>query len=62
MTLQPGFVKTKFIKESDYKGSVTGLVSLEDCVSAALRDLGHESWTYGPLVHEIHGNILTAVT
>ena len=52
MALQPSFVKTKMINESIKKGINFGTVTVEACVSAALRDLGHEIRTYGPLMHE----------
>ena len=52
LCLQPGFVDTKMIKPSKEQGIAVGIVSVEECVSAALRDLGHEICTYGPKAHE----------
>lgn len=53
LCLQPGYVKTKMIKAAEDKGTAFAVVSVEDCVSAALRDLGHEICTYGPISHEV---------
>ena len=40
------------------RGINFGTVTVEACVSAALRDLGHEIRTYGPLMHECYAGVL----
>ena len=40
------------IQSAKDKGKTFGVVSVEQCVSAALRDLGHEICSYGPSAHE----------
>lgn len=40
------------IQSAKDKGVTFGVVSVEECVSAALRDLGHEICSYGPSAHE----------
>lgn len=58
MCLQPSYVKTNLVDK--FKGKITtpGIVSTTECVNGALRDLGKESVTYGPLVHEITGALM----
>ena len=38
-----------------------GTVTVEQSVGAALRDLGYEETTFGPIVHEFYGMLLTFV-
>ena len=59
MALQPGFVKTKMIKEAEETGVAFGVIPVEACVSAALRDLGYEEATYGANLHELISEFLT---
>ena len=61
LALQPGFVETRSLIEAKERGPTPGLVTVSDCVSAALRDLGYEKCTYGPLVHEAIGFLMTFI-
>ena len=36
---------------------LSNIITTEDCVSAAMRDLGYETCTYGPFKHEKLGFI-----
>ena len=47
------------IAEVKAKGQAFNVVTVTDCVQAALRDLGYETRTYGPLNHEIAGYFAT---
>ena len=55
LCLQPAYVKTKMIKPAEEEGRAFMVIPVEDCVSAALRDLGHENNTFGPIKHEFCG-------
>ena len=61
MALQPHFVNGLMIQNDMANGFAFGQVPAEDCVSAALRDLGHEATTYGASLHERIGFIMTFV-
>lgn len=61
LCLQPHFVETKMTKSTREKKQDFGTVSVEECVNGALRDLGHEVTTFGPLKHEFWGIVLTAI-
>ena len=59
MALQPAYVDTKMIAKAkemkiDYR-AVTAIL----CVDGALRDLGHETTTFGPMMHDFRSSILT---
>ena len=41
------------------EGKAFGVVSVTECVKAAMRDLGHEWRTYGPALHERMGLFVT---
>ena len=55
LCLQPAYVKTKMIKPAEDEGRTVLVIPVEDCVSAALRDLGIENNTFGPIKHEFCG-------
>ena len=49
MALQPGYVETKMIARAKANKENFGTVSVEQCVNGALRDLGYETTTFGPI-------------
>ena len=53
LCLQPGFVETKIVEKQIDRGEAYGVVSVAACVNGALRDLGYEEITSGPLKHEL---------
>ena len=57
LSLQPYFVATRMV--AAWKGTEGKKITVEECVSAALRDLGKEETTYGPFLHEKWGYIST---
>ena len=38
-----------------------GMVTVEQCVDATLRDLGHETTTFGPIMHDVIGTTMTTI-
>ena len=61
LCLCPGYVETKMISKHKQAGRTFGVVSVTDCVSGALRDLGYETVTFGPLIHEIWGTLFNSL-
>ena len=61
MCLQPFYVETKMIENAKKAKRTFATVSVEDCVNGALRDLGHEKTTYGPLKHDFVCNVLSTI-
>ena len=52
LNLQPGMVKTKMIKRLEEMGRTIAVVSTEECVEAALNDLGNgKHCTFGASAH-----------
>ena len=52
LNLQPGMVKTKMIKRLEDMGKAIAVVSTEECVEAALNDLGNgKHCTFGASAH-----------
>ena len=52
LCLQPGSVKTKMIKRLEEEGKAIACVSKEECVQAALNDLGNgKHCTFGARAH-----------
>ena len=49
------------IKPAEDAGFASAVVSVEDCVSCALRDLGREVYTFGPALHETNGFVLKLI-
>ena len=42
-------------------GQTFSIVSVTDCVNGALRDLGYETVTFGPLIHEFWGTLFNGL-
>ena len=52
MALQPAYVDTKMIAKAKAMKKDHGAVTVKQCVDGALRDLGHETTTFGPMMHD----------
>lgn len=61
MALQPAFVDTKMIAKVKEMKMDHGAVTVKQCVDGALRDLGHETTTFGPMLHDFLNPILTTL-
>ena len=46
------------IKWAEDEGKDFMAIPVEECVTAALRDLGHENNTFGPIKHEFCGQAM----
>ena len=58
LCMYPSFVITKMI--SHLKTPINA-ITVDKCVNAGLRDLGYEGETYGALIHEVTGALLSFV-
>ena len=59
MSLQPALVETKMIAKIKEMKLDRGAVTVKQCVDGALRDLGHETTTFGPMLHDFLNPLLT---
>ena len=60
LCLQPSYVETKMIDKVKDPIKAFVVVTVTDCVNAALRDLGYETCSYGTIVHEFLGYAVTS--
>ena len=59
LCLQPGSVSTKMIDELVQEGRALAMVTVEECESSALRDLGYDTSTCGAAKHQFVGHMMT---
>ena len=61
MCLQPHYVETKMIQKYKKTGQAFSVATVTESVNGALRDLGYETVTFGPLIHEVWGTLFNSL-